>query len=122
MQSYMTISMIHMSGRVYGYVCVLCVYNTYLYAHIYYAISVYVCGEHTRWFSPDIYSCIRILNMYIECRCPAYTCVYVMNLGWQFIFIFIFFYFLQVAGPYEIFSLRLHYIEEMEKCVIKVLF
>lgn len=37
-------------------------------------------------------------------------------------FIFIFFYFLQVAGPYEIFSLRLHYIEETEKCVIKVLF
>lgn len=63
---------------------VLCVYNTYLYTHVYYTISVYVCGERTCWFSPGIYSCIRILNMYIECRCPAYTCVYVTNLGWQF--------------------------------------
>lgn len=88
MQSYMTNSIIHMFGRVYGYVCVLCVYNTYLYAHIYYAVSVYVCGECTCWSSPDIYSCIRILNMYIECRCPAYTCVYVMNLGWQFFLTF----------------------------------
>lgn len=84
MQSYMTVSIIHIFGRVYGYVCVQCAYNRDLYTHIYYAISVYVCGERTCWFSPDIYSCIRILNMYIECRCPAYTCVYVMNLGWQF--------------------------------------
>ena len=117
MQSYMTISIMHMFGRVCGYVCVLCVYNTYLYAHIYYAISVYVCGEHTCWFSPDIYSCIRILNMYIACRCPAYTCVYVMTLVGNF-----FLHFLQIAVPYDVFSLKLHYIEEMEKCVIKVLF
>lgn len=75
MQSYTMVSIIHMFRRVYGYVCVLCVYNTYLYAHIYYSISVYVCGERTCSFSPDIYSCIRILNMYIECRCPAYTCI-----------------------------------------------
>lgn len=84
MQSYTMVSIIHMFGRVYGYVCVLCVYKTYLYTHIYYTISVYVCGEHNCWFSPDIYSCIPILNMYIACRCPAYTCVYVTNLGWQF--------------------------------------
>lgn len=119
MQSYMT-SMIHMLGRVYGYVCVLRVDNVDWYAHAYYAISVYVCGECTCWLSPDIYSCIPILNMYIECRCPAYTCVYVMKLGWQF-FSTVFF-FLQIAVPYYLFSLKLHYIEEMEKCVIKVLF
>lgn len=29
---------------------------------------------------------------------------------------------LQIAVPYYLFSLKLHYIEEMEKCVIKVLF
>lgn len=32
------------------------------------------------------------------------------------------FFFLQIAVPYYLFSLKLHYIEEMEKCVIKVLF
>lgn len=83
MQPYMT-SMIHMLGCVYGYVCVLRVDNIDWYTHAYYAISVYVCGECTCWLSPDIYSCIPILNMYIECRCPAYTCVYVMKLGWRF--------------------------------------
>lgn len=88
-----------------------------MYAHIDDPISVYVCGEHTCWSSPGIYSCIRILNMYIECRCPAYTCVYVTNLGWHF-----FLNILQIAVLYEIFSLKLHYIEEMEKRGIKVLF
>lgn len=56
--------------------------------------------------------------MYIECRCLAYTYVYVMKLGWQFFHTFI----LQIAVPYYLFSMKLHYIEEMEKCVIKVLF
>lgn len=71
-------------GAFVWYVCVLRGYHIDWDAHAYYAISVYVCGECTCWLSPDIYSCIHILNMYIECRCPAYTYVYVMNLGWQF--------------------------------------
>lgn len=96
---------------------VYCVCIIRIYTHIYYSISVYVCGEHTCWFSPDIYSCIRILNMYIGCRCPAYTSVYVTNFGWQ-----LFSHFFQIAVPYDILSLKLHYIEETEKSVIEVLF
>lgn len=112
MQSHTT-SMIHMLGRVYGYVCVLRVDKIDWYAHAYYAISVYVCGECTCWLSPDIYSCIPIFNMYIECRCLAYTYVYVMKLGWQF---FPHFYFANCCPLLLIFNEAALYRRNGEMC------